>query len=130
MIRRPPRSTRKESSAASDVYKRQDSNRIYIGKPVIYTEDETNTNKRLMFPNEARLRNLSYSSHIFCDIEVEYVIRGEEDIIQTLIYENINIGKLPIMLQSKLCPLNDANFETKKQMGGFEFPDASTMKKK
>ena len=26
MIRRPPRSTRKESSAASDVYKRQDQN--------------------------------------------------------------------------------------------------------
>ena len=27
MIRRPPRSTRKESSAASDVYKRQEPNR-------------------------------------------------------------------------------------------------------
>ena len=30
MIRRPPRSTRKESSAASDVYKRQDNNLQYL----------------------------------------------------------------------------------------------------
>eukprot|EP00826_Nyctotherus_ovalis_P060595 TRINITY_DN8521_c0_g2_i16.p1 TRINITY_DN8521_c0_g2~~TRINITY_DN8521_c0_g2_i16.p1 ORF type:complete len:145 (+),score=15.87 TRINITY_DN8521_c0_g2_i16:29-436(+) len=29
MIRRPPRSTRKESSAASDVYKRQEFSKIY-----------------------------------------------------------------------------------------------------
>ncbi|GAB5780959.1 hypothetical protein JMUB7526_28410 [Staphylococcus aureus] len=28
MIRRPPRSTRKESSAASDVYKRQDKHYV------------------------------------------------------------------------------------------------------
>ena len=98
-------------------YGGKDSNRIYIGKPVIYTEDEFSSNKRLMFPNEARLRNLSYSSHIFCDIEVEYVIRGEEENVQTLVYEKVNVGKIPIMLQSKLCPLNDANFETKKQMG-------------
>ena len=29
MIRRPPRSTRKESSAASDVYKRQDESSVW-----------------------------------------------------------------------------------------------------
>ena len=28
-----------------------------------------------MYPNEARLRNLSYSSHIFCDIVVDYYIK-------------------------------------------------------
>eukprot|EP00826_Nyctotherus_ovalis_P001653 TRINITY_DN10280_c0_g2_i4.p1 TRINITY_DN10280_c0_g2~~TRINITY_DN10280_c0_g2_i4.p1 ORF type:complete len:176 (+),score=61.90 TRINITY_DN10280_c0_g2_i4:29-529(+) len=33
MIRRPPRSTRKESSAASDVYKRQEDNREVIEEP-------------------------------------------------------------------------------------------------
>ena len=33
MIRRPPRSTRKESSAASDVYKRQMFGHAYKGQP-------------------------------------------------------------------------------------------------
>ncbi|WP_460366133.1 hypothetical protein, partial [Staphylococcus aureus] len=33
MIRRPPRSTRKESSAASDVYKRQLSIQLYFNIP-------------------------------------------------------------------------------------------------
>ncbi|WP_460366185.1 hypothetical protein, partial [Staphylococcus aureus] len=37
MIRRPPRSTRKESSAASDVYKRQDLDRVSIVGAVSYT---------------------------------------------------------------------------------------------
>ncbi|WP_460366025.1 hypothetical protein [Staphylococcus aureus] len=43
MIRRPPRSTRKESSAASDVYKRQAWSAIatavlsLVGSPVSYT---------------------------------------------------------------------------------------------
>ena len=38
MIRRPPRSTRKESSAASDVYKRQEGSYVNIktkGKSII-----------------------------------------------------------------------------------------------
>ncbi|WP_460366279.1 hypothetical protein, partial [Staphylococcus aureus] len=40
MIRRPPRSTRKESSAASDVYKRQNRDHSighHMLKPVSYT---------------------------------------------------------------------------------------------
>ena len=35
MIRRPPRSTRKESSAASDVYKRQDYDQAKLWAPMI-----------------------------------------------------------------------------------------------
>ncbi|WP_460366071.1 hypothetical protein, partial [Staphylococcus aureus] len=38
MIRRPPRSTRKESSAASDVYKRQPHNNIKIVKPISFSK--------------------------------------------------------------------------------------------
>ncbi|WP_460366217.1 hypothetical protein, partial [Staphylococcus aureus] len=37
MIRRPPRSTRKESSAASDVYKRQDLLQYLILFPLLLT---------------------------------------------------------------------------------------------
>ena len=45
--------------------------RIYFGKPVIYDDD----NAHYMFPNEARLRNMTYGMTIHYDIEVEYVER-------------------------------------------------------
>ena len=44
-------------------------NRIYFGKPVIYDDK----NPHYMYPNEARLRNMSYSMTIHYDIEVEHM---------------------------------------------------------
>ena len=41
-------------------------------------------------------------------------IRGGDETIRNITYEKVNVGKIPIMLQSKLCVLNDANFHTKK----------------
>ena len=46
----------------------KDGTRIYFGKPIIY--DENNTH--FMFPNEARLRNMTYGMTIHYDIEIEY----------------------------------------------------------
>lgn len=45
----------------------KEGNKIYYGKPIIY--DEKNTH--YMFPNEARLRNMTYALPVYCDIEVE-----------------------------------------------------------
>jgi len=47
----------------------KDGKRIYFGKPVIYDDN----NSHYMFPNEARLRNMTYGMTIHYDIEVEYV---------------------------------------------------------
>jgi DNA-directed RNA polymerase II subunit RPB2 len=47
----------------------KDGTKIYFGKPVIY--DKNNTH--YMFPNEARLRNMTYGMTVHYDIEVEFM---------------------------------------------------------
>ena len=49
------------------------SDKVYLGKPIIYHKENT---KKQMFPNEARLKNLTYSAHVFCDIDV--IVRTNE----------------------------------------------------
>ena len=50
--------------------------KIYFGKPVIYDED----NSHYMFPNEARLRNMTYGMTIHYDIDIEIIkyLRDDE----------------------------------------------------
>ena len=62
-----------------------------------------------MYPNEARLKGLTYGAHIFCDITVQFIIRGEDGEIadeSEKTFDNVTIGRMPIMLQSKLCVLH------------------------
>lgn len=47
----------------------KDGTKIYFGKPIIYDNDNTH----YMFPNEARLRNMTYGMTIHYDIEVEFI---------------------------------------------------------
>ena len=63
-----------------------------------------------MFPQEARLRNFSYSSAMTIDLNIKYTVRNGENYKNVLNYQkkikNVHIGKLPIMLKSYLCVLN------------------------
>ena len=103
-------------------YGGKEGDQIYIAKPILYKEDDSGgEEKKQMYPNEARLRNLTYSSFIFCDILIEYHIggvgsSGPANII-TKTFEKINMGRIPIMLQSNLCVISGATMEMKKQMG-------------
>ena len=64
----------------------RDGKKIYYGKPIIY--DETNTH--YMYPNEARLRDMTYGMTIHYDIDIDFIdildegeqptIIGEEDL--------------------------------------------------
>jgi len=54
--------------------------RVYFAKPIIYDGDTPH----YMFPNEARLRNMTYSMTIHYDVEVEILntlSEGEEPIV-------------------------------------------------
>ena len=75
---------------------------IFVSSPSIYKDD----NLSAMFPNEARLKNLTYQSNVFCNVGVQYIFhnRDGESIVQN--FEKINIGSIPIMIHSKLCLLH------------------------
>jgi DNA-directed RNA polymerase II subunit RPB2 len=80
---------------------------LNIHRPQIH---ENNGATKLMFPQEARLRNFTYSSNMTVDINIKYQIRSGENLenIHT-IYKTLNkihIGKVPIMLKSNICVLN------------------------
>ena len=69
---------------------------------------ENNGSFKIMFPNEARLRNFTYASNMTLDLNIKYEIIDENKgtnntIMNTL--SNINIGKLPVMLKSDICVL-------------------------
>ena len=80
---------------------------LNIHRPQIH---ENNGATKLMFPQEARLRNFTYSSTMTVDINIKMSIRGGENLenIQTLYktLHKIHIGKIPIMLKSNICVLN------------------------
>lgn len=70
--------------------------KIWVGKPEI---TEADGSRREIYPNEARLRKLTYSGPIM--LEVSSHING----IQRESFVT-QIGNLPIMLKSKLCNLS------------------------
>ena len=71
---------------------------------------ENNGAIKLMFPNEARLRNFTYASSMTVDMNIKYLIRSGKELensqILHKIIPKIHIGKLPIMLKSSICVLN------------------------
>jgi len=81
-----------------------------IHRPQIY---ENNGATKILFPQEARLRNFTYASAMNVDLNIKYIIRNGEDYKNVLTYtkllKNIHIGKMPIMLKSNICILNQYN---------------------
>ncbi|KHJ93906.1 DNA-directed RNA polymerase II subunit RPB2 family protein [Oesophagostomum dentatum] len=74
---------------------------IYLSKPTHWEKDGAPTP---MMPNEARLRNLTYSSPLYVDITKQ--IQRDDDITERK-YEKVFVGKIPIMLRSSYCMLSN-----------------------
>jgi DNA-directed RNA polymerase II subunit RPB2 len=79
---------------------------LQIYRPQIH---ENNGATKIMFPQEARLRNFTYSSPMSIDVNLKIIKRSGEQLqsIETLYKKlhRIDIGKLPIMLKSDICVL-------------------------
>jgi DNA-directed RNA polymerase II subunit RPB2 len=93
----------------------RDGSKIYYGKPVIYDDNR----EHYMYPNEARLRNMTYGITIHYDLEVDFYIQDNDGIVKqtTEFYNKLFLGRFPIMLQSDLCILNGLNREVRYNMG-------------
>ena len=66
-----------------------------------------------MYPNEARLRDMTYGFTIHYDIEIDFVIKNEagEYVNSSMTLEKIFLGTMPIMLHSNMCILNNMSKE-------------------
>ena len=105
-------------------YGGKDGDQIFLGKPVISHNNE----RKQMYPNEARLKNLTYASHVYCNIEMfirnnslpkeEMVFESEKN---KKIFEKIFLCSVPVMLHSKICVLYNQTPETLKNMGECHF---------
>jgi DNA-directed RNA polymerase subunit B" len=72
---------------------------IRVEKPVVKEADGA---IEKLYPNEARLRNLSYSAPIYLQMNV---VQGEEESEPV----EAKIGQLPVMIKSSICNLVDLN---------------------
>jgi DNA-directed RNA polymerase beta subunit/intein/homing endonuclease len=89
---------------------------VKLSKPSISEKDGVT---KVLTPLEARQRNFSYSSNLTCDIEISYKSNSEgnnstepnseggTETLKTL--RNVSFGKIPIMVGSKCCVLNNIN---------------------
>jgi len=87
------------------------SHKIYINiqkpsitKPIYHLQDGTQT---VMTPYIARMNKLTYSSNLYVDVNVQIEVTNEDGIIENFnkTIDGVFIGKIPIMVRSKACIL-------------------------
>ena len=88
---------------------------IYFGKPIIYDENKT----QFLYPNDARLRNMTYGMSIHYDVEIEFEVENAEKVMikKTIKLEKIYLGRFPIMIQSDFCILKGLHRDVRFNMG-------------
>ena len=71
-----------------------------------------------MYPNEARLRNYTYSFLLSCNVLARFTlfIAGNK-IVEEKVFERVRLGKIPLMLHSPLCVLHDQPDNILREMG-------------
>ena len=95
----------------------RDGTQVFQSKPIIYDDDKMDDVK-LMYPNLARLRNMTYGVSIYYDIVIDmfYYSNGAK-VENTITLDRVFMCKIPIMLHSNMCVLNSLNKENRYNMG-------------
>jgi DNA-directed RNA polymerase II subunit RPB2 len=95
-----------------------DGKALSIGTPTL--KNLGGEDVRLLFPNEARLRNLTYSAGVFADILVRVKFaRGADGqpAVREVFLPNRPLFEIPVMLHSKPCLLNNKPDEFLRSVG-------------
>ena len=92
-----------------------------VGAPIITLD--TGTTVRRMFPNEARIRDITYSSTFRADILIRLTFTAPTSdgnytkVVRELKFEKFNLFHIPILLRSKLCATYNAPKSLLMEMG-------------
>lgn len=93
---------------------------VQIRKPTIF---ENNGAITPMFPNDARLRNLTYAAPVYTDIIATYTMKiprpgaEPEIVIRRRTLPHVHVGKIPVMVGSEYCLLSDTPEKTPRELG-------------
>jgi DNA-directed RNA polymerase beta subunit len=91
-------------------------NKFTIAPPVIVLDGGQTV--RRMFPNEARLRNLTYAAQINADILVRFTItEGQEQRTEEQVIPAFPLFRMPVLLRSSLCATGIPNPALLEEMG-------------
>jgi len=107
----PNRQHNPTMQSSGDVSYAIEFGQIYLSKPTWVEPDQTTS---AMFPNEARLRNLTYAAPLYMDLkritrteDPDNVDEAPQEDEENL--EKVFLGSVPIMLRSTYCILKDSN---------------------
>lgn len=92
----------------------KDGSKIYYGKPVIYDDN----NSHYMFPNEARLRNMTYGMTVHYDIEIEYIDILDEGQAPILVGPSELLDGGNAYDENKFINLKNVQYDAVQQAGG------------
>jgi DNA-directed RNA polymerase II subunit RPB2 len=95
---------------------------IFIGTPMVSLNQGEDV--RLLFPNEARLRNLTYAIQVQANIFVRVTIKDQpqedktvQDSVHEIMIEKYHLFNIPLMLHSSYCMLHAKPATLLTQMG-------------
>jgi DNA-directed RNA polymerase II subunit RPB2 len=99
----------------------KNGDKLHFGKPVIYDSEADGYSKpypHYMYPNDARLRNMTYGTTIHYDVDVDFIFyNGDQRVEQSITLDKIYLGRFPIMVQSNLCILKGLATEARFNLG-------------
>ena len=91
-----------------------DGTELSISRPIIY-EDGC---PKLITPYEARMRNLTYETHVFAEVFVRITSKDDDrQNEETATFKNVAIGSIPIMLHSDICVLKNQGSSILRKLG-------------
>ncbi|QOI90240.1 hypothetical protein QKU58_gp091 [Pyramimonas orientalis virus] len=98
---------------------------INVSKPVMTrpTVYEKDGSTRIMTPTDARQRNFSYSSNVYVEFKIHIKWYDNENNKKECrkIMKNVNIGKVPIMVGSNYCILENPFFKINSQECKYDY---------